>query len=94
MDDRKIIELYQEGKSCEEIARLYNCTSQCISKKLRRLGVPTRRIAGYYTPEELTKIRQKIAELRSQNLTFKEIGEIMGLSHTSTWEHWKNSDQL
>lgn len=91
MDDQKIIELYAEGKSCEEIAGFYNCTSQRISQKLRRLGVPTRRIAGYYTPDELKEIRQKIAELRSQNLTFKAIGEIVGLSHTSVWEHWKNS---
>lgn len=92
MDNEKIIQLYKEGKSCEEIATLFNCTSQCISQKLRKIGVATRSVAGYYTPDELKEIRRKIAELRSQNLTFKEIGKIVGLSHTSAWEHWKNSD--
>lgn len=93
MDSQKIIQLYEEGRSCKEIAGYLNCTSQCISKKLRKLGVPTRRIAGYYKPEELVEIREIISQLRSQNLTFKEIGEIVGLSATSTWQHWKNSDQ-
>lgn len=92
MDDQKIIELYEEGKSCQDIGDLCGCTSQQISKKLKKMGVKTRCIAGYYTPEELKKVREQIGTLRMQNLTFKEIGEIVGLSATSAWEHWKNSD--
>lgn len=92
MDNQEIIESYQSDKSCKEIAVYYGCTSQYISQKLRKLGVQTRRIAGYYTPEKLKELRQQITDLRSKDLTFKEIGKIVGLSHTSVWEHWKNSD--
>ncbi|MEG4915737.1 hypothetical protein [Microcoleus sp. B7-D4] len=92
MDNQKIIQLYEEGKSCEEIARYFDCTSQNISKRLRRLGVQTRHIAGYYTPEELKQVREKISQLRSQNLTYQEIGEIVGLSDTSVWQHLKHSE--
>ncbi|MEG4529898.1 winged helix-turn-helix transcriptional regulator [Microcoleus sp. D2_18a_D3] len=92
MDDQKIIQLYQEGKSCEEIAGYFDCTSQCISKKLKKLGVQTRRVAGYYTPEELKEVRQTISQLRSQNLTYKEIAEIVGLSDTSVWHHLKHCE--
>ncbi len=90
MDNQKITEWYQEGKSCEEIAAYYNVSSQYISKKLKQLGVATRKIAGYYTPEELQEIRGRIFQLRSQNLTIAEIAEIVGLSHTSVWNHLKH----
>ena len=92
MDNEKIVLWYQEGKSCEEIAAHYNVTSQCISKKLKQLGIVTRKIAGYYTPEELKEVRAKIFQLRSQNLTIAEIAEIVGLSHTSVWNHLKHEE--
>lgn len=91
-DNQKIIQLYQEGKSCEEIAGYFDCTSQHISKRLRKLGVQTRRVAGYYTPEELKKVRERISQLRYQNLTYREIGEIVGLSDTSVWQHLKHCE--
>jgi IS30 family transposase len=65
MDNQKIALWYEEGKSCREIAAYYNVTSQCISKRLRQLNATTRKIAGYYTPEELKEIRARIFQLRS-----------------------------
>lgn len=93
MDDQKIIEFYQSGKSCEEIAGYFDCTSQAISKRLKKLNVQTRRIAGYYTPKQLAEIRDQVAQLRSQNLTFKQIEEALGISGTSAWEHYKHLEE-
>ena len=92
MDNQKIVLWYQEGKSCEEIGTYYNVTSQCISKRLRQLGIATCKIAGYYTPEELKEVRARISELRNQNLTIAEIAEIVELSHTSVWHHLKHEE--
>ena len=89
MEDEKLIQFYRKGKSCREIGDYYNVSSQAVGKRLRQLGIKTRRVAGYYTSEELQALRHEISALRAQNLTILQIAEIVGLSHTSVWYHLK-----
>jgi len=92
MDNDKIIELYESGQSCQEIGNYFKVSSQLVSKRLKKLGYTTRKVAGYYTPEQLQAVRDEIAELRAKDLTIKEIAGQVGLSHTSVWYHLKALD--
>jgi len=41
INENDIIELHSSGKSCSEIARIYNCNPETIRKRLIKLGVDT-----------------------------------------------------
>ncbi len=54
-----------------------------VSNWARRHGIPFKRGP---LPSE---IRDVVVRMREQGKTFREIGEIMGISHQAAHQHWK-----
>ncbi len=42
LPDAKVIELYSQGKSCADIAKIDHCSETCMYNKLKSLGVTMR----------------------------------------------------
>lgn len=75
LSDTTLIELYSEGKSCADIARLNNCSETSIYNRLKSLGVTirSRSEANQILPDFIFIL------LYNMGLSSSQIGRLLGV---------------
>jgi len=76
--DEQFLQLYQQGLSDSEIARRLGVSVTAVWERRRRLGLPPNRP---YRLLKSKRMRDKFVELWLKGATYKEIMEILGISH-------------
>ena len=86
----KVIEMYEAGKTLQEIGDVYGKPWQAIRSLITRLddkGLIKRRHWERYTEEDLERIRK----LREAGKTYAEIGDVMGRSSSAIFNALKRA---
>lgn len=89
MKNQKLKDLYKSGQTIQKIADSYEVSKMCIYLRLKKIGVVFRKTGSRRTAEETEALRDKIALLRNQGFTLREISAVVGLCHTSVERHLK-----
>jgi DNA-binding CsgD family transcriptional regulator len=90
----KIVELYEEGKTLQQIANYCEVSLTSIYNRLKRSGVTMRRSSFPRTPKTRQALRDKMNQLRAQGLTYKKIAESVGVSHRTVRRYLKANPEL
>ena len=75
LPDTKVTELYSDGQSCAEIARIYGCSETTIYNKLKTLGVTmrSRSQANQIFPDSV------FISLYNMGLSTSQTGRLLGV---------------
>lgn len=79
LPDTKVIELYAQGKSCAEVARIGECSETAIYNKLESLGVTmrSRSEANKIFPDSI------FIALYNIGLSASQIGRLLGVNSST-----------
>jgi DNA-directed RNA polymerase specialized sigma subunit len=89
MSYQKLREIYEAGKTIEEIANEWEVSPSYIYLRLKKSGV-TMRPPRIRPTLEKEVLRDRIIKLRAQNLNPRQIGEIVGLSREGVRHYLKS----
>jgi transposase len=90
MSYKKLCELYEAGKTIQEIANYYEVSLNCIYTRLKKSGQTMRPTGSRRTPEEKEALADRILSLRIQNLSCEQIAKIVGISRSSVRRYLKS----
>ena len=93
-DDKieRVIEMYEAGKTLQEIGNVYGKPGTSVRNLITRLsdkGLIERHHAEHYTDEDIERIR----ELKAAGKTYAEIGDIMGRTPSAVFNVLKRADR-
>ena len=93
-DDKveKVIEMYEAGKTLQEIGNVYGKPGTSVRNLISRLsdkGLIERHHAEHYAEEDIERIR----ELKAAGKTYAEIGDIMGRTSSAVFNALKRADR-
>ena len=93
-DDKveRVIEMYEAGKTLQEIGNVYGKPGTSVRNLISRLsdkGFIERHHAEHYTEEDIERIR----ELKAAGKTYAEIGDIMGRTPSAVFNVLKRADR-
>lgn len=86
-----VIEMYEAGKTLQEIGNVYGKPGTSVRNLITRLsdkGLIERHHAEHYTDEDIERIR----ELKTAGKTYAEIGDIMGRTPSAVFNVLKRAD--
>ena len=91
-DDKieRVIEMYEAGKTLQEIGNVYGKPGTSVRNLITRLsdkGLIERHHAEHYTDEDIERIR----ELKAAGKTYAEIGDIMGRTPSAVFNVLKRA---
>ena len=92
MSYEKLRQLYEAGNTIQHISNCYEVSLSCIYTRLKKSGATLRPTGSRRTPEEKDALADRIAQLRSQNLTQKQIAETVGISRSSVRRYLKSKN--
>ena len=92
-DDKieRVIEMYESGKTLQEIGNVYGKPWTSVRNLISRLsdkGLIERHHAEHYTDEDIDRMR----ELKKAGKTYAEIGDIMGRTPSAVFNVLKRAD--
>lgn len=87
-NSHKILQLYEEGKTCTEIGQIIGCNHKSVTKLLRKNGIKVKSSAQIQrkTPDGDELVRLHVDEKKS----CKEIAKIHGISYQQLSRHLKS----
>lgn len=88
----KVIEMYEAGKTLQEIGNVYGKPWTSVRNLISRLsdkGFIERHHAEHYTEEDIDRMR----ELKAAGKTYAEIGDIMGRTSNAVFNALKRADR-
>ena len=93
-DDKieRVIEMYEAGKTLQEIGNVYGKPGTSVRNLITRLsdkGLIERHHAEHYTDEDIERIR----ELKTAGKTYAEIGDIMERTPSAVFNVLKRADR-
>lgn len=84
---KEIVELRRQGKTFQEIGVLLGVTKVTV-RRLYQTAVRRHNVAEVRS-EVYTKRQLEVAELHEKGLSFRRIGEILGIQHITATQHYK-----
>lgn len=82
MSYEELYRLYQSGKTCEQLARIKDCTGQALWHGFKTRGYKLRP-KGRHRPDEQV---EQMFRLRAEGLAWDEIGKRFGISGPAVWQ--------
>ena len=89
---QKVIEMYEAGKTLQEIGNVYGKPGTAVRNLISRLsdkGLIERHHVDHYTDEDIERMRG----LRADGKTYAEIGDIMGRTPSAVFNALKRADR-
>jgi len=90
MSYEKLRELYEAGHTIQYISNCYEVSVGCLYRRLKKSGVTLRPQGSRRTPKEKEALADRIAQLRTLNLTQQQIAETIGISRSSVRRYLKS----
>ena len=85
LDVDRMVLLYSEGRTVEQVAVTLGINPTTVSRRLRAAGVEMRRVG----PRRVQVSDQEILRLRGQGLLWREVAERVGMTPPGVHSRWR-----
>lgn len=90
INNKNVAELYQQGKSAPQIAKLLGTTKGTIQNRLRSMGIPSRSVVDAQKIRRSSFSTKEMILLFDKGLSYKEIAHSLGCSAMCVYYRIKN----